>query len=71
MNILLEVTIILLAIFVICAWNNSVNDNRENLGGYGILSGLAFNNNARYRFKNIYDPDWFPGYETVIGTVVI
>jgi len=43
----------------------------ENMGGYGILSGLYFNNNARRRFKNPYDPDSFNGYEETIGKVII
>jgi hypothetical protein len=43
---------------------------KEGMGGYGILSGLYFNNNARRTFRNPYDP---PGYEysETIGTVVI
>lgn len=44
---------------------------KDHLGGYGILSGLYFNNNARRCFKNMYDPDWWPGYCETIGTVVI
>jgi len=45
--------------------------NKEGMGGYGILSGLYFNNNAKRCFKNPYDPEWFEGYCETIGTVVI
>ncbi len=43
---------------------------REHMGGYGILSGLYYNNRAQHCFKNPYDP---PGYEycETIGKVVI
>lgn len=43
----------------------------EGMGGYGILSGLHFNNNARRCFKNPYDPPGYSGYCETIGTVVI
>jgi len=44
---------------------------KENMGGYGTISGLYYNNNAKHCFKNIYDPPDFPGYCETIGTVVI
>lgn len=50
---------------------------RENMGGYGTISGLAYNNNARTCWKNPYDPDFdetgkpFYGYCGVIGKVVV
>lgn len=48
-----------------------IDKKKEMMGGYGILSGLHFNNNAKRCFKNPYDPDWWPGYCTTVGTVVI
>jgi len=42
---------------------------RENMGGYGIISGLNYNNKARHCFKNIYEPE--TTYCETIGTVVI
>jgi len=48
-----------------------ISKSTENMGGYGILSGLHFNNNARRCFKNPYDPEWYEGYCETIGTVVI
>lgn len=44
---------------------------REKLSGYGTISGLGFNNNAVYCFKNPHDPPEYPGYCSVIGKVVI
>lgn len=40
-------------------------------GGYSVVSGLAFNNNAKHCFKNIYDPPGSPGYCTTIGPVLV
>lgn len=49
-----------------------LNRSREGMGGYGTLSGLYFNNNARRCFKNPYDPpDWDGMYCETIGKVVI
>ena len=45
--------------------------SREGLSGYGILSGLNYNNNERHCFKNQYDPEWYDGYCTTIGRVVV
>jgi len=44
---------------------------KENLSGYGILSGLAANNKSLNCFKNIYDPPEYSGYCSVIGKVVV
>lgn len=44
---------------------------REGMSGYGIMSGLAMNNDAKVCFKNIHDPPSFPGYCSVIGKVVV
>ncbi len=44
---------------------------RENMGGYGTISGLYYNNQAKHCFKNIYDDPNFSGYCEVIGRVVI
>ncbi len=50
---------------------------RENMSGYGTISGLAMNNGAKYCFKNIYDPEFdengvpFGGYCSVVGKVVV
>lgn len=48
-----------------------IKRNKENMGGYGILSGLYYNNNAKRCFKNPYDPPDFPGYCETIGRVVV
>lgn len=48
-----------------------IEGKKEGMGGYGTLSGLYFNNKAKRCFKNPYDPDWWPGYCTTIGTVII
>lgn len=44
---------------------------KEGMSGYGIISGLAMNNDAKVCFKNIHDPEWFDGYCSVIGKVVV
>jgi hypothetical protein len=50
---------------------------KEKLSGYGIISGLGFNNRALYCFKNPYDPPTyqdgtpFHGYCSIIGKVVV
>ena len=44
---------------------------REGMGGYGTISGLAYNNAGRVCWKNPYDPEDFPGYCGVIGKVVV
>lgn len=36
-----------------------------------VVSGLAFNNNAKHCFKNFYDPEGSPGYCTTIGPVLV
>ncbi len=43
----------------------------EGMTGYGTLSGLAYNSKGLYCFKNIYDPEDFAGYCSVIGKVVV
>ena len=43
----------------------------EGMTGYGTLSGLAYNSKGLYCFKNIYDPEDFDGYCSVIGKVVV
>lgn len=68
----LLVVIVLAILAVICMLKSS-GYLKEGLSGYGIMSGLAFNNNAnRYCFRNIYDPpDWDGAYCSTIGKVVI
>jgi len=68
----LNIKLIILAL-VIIAVVGYLYYRREHYGGggYGIISGLAFNNNAKHCFKNFYDPPDSPGYCTTIGTVVV
>lgn len=76
MHLALLVAILLAIIVGFCLWQKSPKggDLREGMGGYGIISGLGFNNNAKYCWKNPYDtmadPN-FPGYCSVIGRVVV
>ena len=49
----------------------SKKDTKEGMTGYGTISGLAFNNDAKVCFKNIYDPPEFNGYCSLIGKVVV
>ena len=56
-------------VYVVWLRARSPNPILEHMGGYGTLSGLYYNNNAKYCFKNPYDPPDFPGYCSVIGTV--
>jgi len=63
--------LLLAVVAVYCVWRKAKNPDPilEHMGGYGTISGLYYNNNAKYCFKNIYDPPDYPGYCSVIGTV--
>ena len=63
--------VIILAIFAIFCMVKQSKYVKEDLSGYGTISGLAMNNDAKVCFKNIYDPESWPGYCSVIGKVVI
>lgn len=63
--ILLSLAVVLL----ICIFQKSRCTKREGMTGYGTISGLAYNNRARYLFSNPDDPDAV--YSTVIGRVTI
>jgi len=66
------VVVLLLIVAVFCVWyKTSGSYQKEGLSGFGIASGLNFNNNAKHCFKNIYDPPDYPGYCETIGKVVV
>lgn len=69
----MELSHLLALILVIIAGFCILKKNRlrEGMGGYGTISGLAYNNSAKTCFKNIYDPPDYPGYCSVIGKVVV
>lgn len=56
MHLSFLIFVIFLVILVICVWTNA--SNRENMGGFGVTTGLAFNNRLAY---------CDPGNETVGG----
>ena len=68
MELLLCVCILITAAIIISIAGSP--NMRENMSGYGSVSGLYFNNNSSHCFKNMYDPPDFEGYCTTIGTVV-
>lgn len=70
MNASLLVVIVMAILAVACMIKQS-GYIKENMGGYGIISGLAMNNDAKVCFKNIHDPPGFSGYCSVIGKVVV
>ena len=65
------VILILGAVVAWCILTMKSKNTKENMSGYGSISGLAFNNNAKHCFKNVYDPPWFAGYCETIGKVVV
>lgn len=69
MHLGLFVVLLLAVVFLGCAM--SKHSLVEPMGGYGIISGLAYNNNAKRCFKNPHDPDDYGGYCTTIGKVTI
>jgi hypothetical protein len=58
---------VLSIIFLFCLWNKA--GCRENMTGYGTISGLAYGNRAQYCWKNMYDGDGTV-YCGTIGKVV-
>lgn len=67
LSMLIVIMLAIIAIFCIMQHKKI----KEGLSGYGTISGLAMNNDAKVCFKNIYDPPDFPGYCSVIGKVVV
>lgn len=75
----MELSHFLVLILVIIAGFCILKKNRlrEGMGGYGTISGLAYNNGGRVCWKNPYDPEFnedgtrFLGYCGVIGKVVV
>ncbi len=63
--------VIILAILAVACMIKQSGSVKEGMGGYGIISGLAMNNDAKVCFKNIHDPPDFDGYCSVIGKVVV
>ena len=64
------IVLILIGVVAYFIWlNTRPNPILENMSGYGTISGLYFNNNAKYCFKNPYDPESYQGYCSIIGTV--
>ena len=61
-NVGLIVIVALVVFFVWCLWTNST-PQRENLSGYGVTSGLAFNNRLTVcqEGDDLYGGSWSGG----------
>lgn len=64
MHFLYLITLLMILLAAWCIWFKPLEE------GYKTLSGLYFHNNTMRTFKNPYDPEWYPGYQTTIGRVI-
>ena len=69
MRIELFAVLLFAVIFVGCMM--SKHGLVEGMGGYSVISGLAYNNNSTRCFTNPHDPPGSAAYCTVIGKVTI